>query len=83
MENEIKHSLTALLAAIKQGDGQAVAQEMARLDDFLERGRTGLHPQLVHFLENRSYAKAAMFLGGEENIPVGVCGGRAARSPRS
>ena len=38
-----------------------------------------LHPQLLHFLERRSYAKAAMFLGGAEDIPVGVCGGRAAR----
>ena len=47
--------------------------------DFLARGRTALHPQLVHFLENRSYAKAVMFLGGETDIPVGACGGRASR----
>jgi hypothetical protein len=30
-------------------------------------------------MENRSYAKALMFLGGETNIPVGVCGGKAGR----
>lgn len=83
MESQIKESLNALLAAIKAADGQTVADEMARLDDFLERGRPGLHPQLAHFLENRSYAKALMFLGGETNIPVGVCGGRAGKpSPR-
>jgi hypothetical protein len=52
---------------------------MSRIDFFLARGRAGLHPQLVHFLENRSYAKALMFLGGETNIPVGVCGGRAGK----
>ena len=79
METQIKTSLTALLAAIKLSDGQTVTDEMTRLDDFLERGRAGLHPQLVHFLENRSYAKALMFLGGDTDIPVGVCGGRAAR----
>jgi hypothetical protein len=79
METQIKDSLTALLAAIKAGDGQAIADAMARLDDYLERGRPGLHPQLIHFLENRSYAKALMFLGGESDIPVGVCGGRAGR----
>ncbi len=79
MESQIKHSLTALLGAIKSADGQVVADEMAKLDDYLERGRPGLHPQLVHFLENRSYAKALMFLGGESDIPVGVCGGRAGR----
>jgi len=79
MEIKIKAAIVALLAAIKAGDGQSVAEEMARLDDFLAQGRLALHPQLVHFLENRSYAKALMFLGGETNIPVGACGGRAAR----
>lgn len=80
METQIKESLTTLLAAIKAADGQRVAAEMARLDDFLANGRATLHPQLVHFLQNRSYAKAVMFLGGETDIPVGACGGRAGRS---
>jgi len=75
METQIKAALTALLAAIKAGEGQGVAEEMARLDGFLEQGRLTLHPQLVHFLAQRSYAKALMFLGGETDIPVGVCGG--------
>ncbi len=79
MEIQIKAAIVALLSAIKAGDGQSVAEEMARLDDFLAQGRLALHPQLVHFLENRSYAKALMFLGGETDIPVGSCGGRAAR----
>lgn len=79
METQIKNSLSALLAAIKIGDGQTVADEMMRLDEFVTRGRPGLHPQLVHFLENRSYAKALMFLGGDTDIPVGVCGGRAGK----
>jgi hypothetical protein len=75
METQIKESLVSLLAAIKAADGQTVAAAMARLDELLDRSRAGLHPQLVHFLENRSYAKALMFLGGETDIPVGVCGG--------
>jgi hypothetical protein len=75
METQIKDSLLSLLAAIKAADGQAIARDMAQLDDALARGRETLHPQLVHFLGNRSYAKALMFLGGEANIPVGVCGG--------
>jgi hypothetical protein len=81
METQIKDSLTALLSAIKTADGQTVADEMAKLDEYVSRGRAGLHPQLVHFLENRSYAKALMFLGGDTNIPVGVCGGRAGKKP--
>jgi hypothetical protein len=80
MEAQIKDSLISLLAAIKAANGKIIADEMARLDDFLERGRVSLHPQLVHFLEKRSYAKAVMFLGGESDIPVGICGGRAGRT---
>lgn len=68
------------MTAIEQSDGQVIATEMARLDGFLQTGRGALHPQLVHFLENRSYAKAVMFLGGDFDIPVGVCGGRHGRS---
>jgi hypothetical protein len=79
METEIKASLIALLDAIKVSNAKIISAEMARLDDFAARGRMTLHPQLLHFLERRSYAKAAMFLGGAENIPVGICGGRAAR----
>ncbi|MEX2044202.1 MAG: hypothetical protein WD941_02540 [Opitutus sp.] len=71
MESQIKDSLTALLAAIKAADGQRIADETARLDDYLERGRAGLHPQLAHFLEKRSYAKALMFLGGGQDIQAG------------
>lgn len=80
METQIKLAITKMLAAIKAGDGQIVAEAMAQLDGWLEQERMTLHPQLVHFLENRSYAKALMFLGGETDIPVGVCGGGRGRS---
>lgn len=80
MESHIKASLISLLSAIKESNGRVIAQEMLRLDQFLAEGRATLHPQLVHFLEQRSYAKAVMFLGGESDIPVGICGGRARRA---
>jgi hypothetical protein len=79
METEIKAALMALLDGIKNANGPVVAEQMARLDEFAAQGGHTLHPQLLHFLERRSYAKAAMFLGGAEDIPVGACGGRAAR----
>ncbi len=79
MEAQIKASLISLLSAIKSADGQAIATETARLDEYVERGRAGLHPQLVHFLQNRSYAKALMYLNGDVDIPAGVCGGRQRR----
>jgi hypothetical protein len=76
MEARIKESLMALMEGIKRADGDAVALQTARLEGYLDEGRAALHPQLVHFLERRSYPKALMFLGGESDIPVGSCGGR-------
>jgi hypothetical protein len=76
MEHQIKESLILLLDSIKRSDGTVVAAQMARLDDLLAEGRSHLRPQLIHFLERRSYAKALMFLGGETDIPAGVCGGK-------
>lgn len=79
MESDIKSSLDQLLDAIRRSDAAVIAREMARLDDFASRGRGALHPQLLHFLERRSYAKAALFLGGAADIPAGLCGGKAGR----
>lgn len=75
MEAEIKEALILLMESIKRSDGKSVAVQLGRLDGLLERGRGQLHPQLVHFLEGRSYAKAVAFLGGEGGIPVGNCRG--------
>ncbi len=81
MESEIKTALISLLDAIKRSDGAVIARDMATLDDLLARAQAagGLHPQLEHFLGNRSYAKALMFLGGASDIPAGSCGGRPAK----
>ncbi len=76
MEDRIKESLIALMDGIKRADGGAIASQMAMLDGYLEQARGTLHPQLVHFLERRSYPKALLFLGGESAIPAGSCGGR-------
>jgi len=67
-----------LLEGIKRSDDGRVAGEMARLDALLAKGRPELNPQLIHFLERRSYAKALQFLGGASDIPAGACGGRPA-----
>lgn len=76
MEERIKESLIALMDGIKRADGAAITGQMAALDAQLKQSRDSLHPQLVHFLDRRSYTKALMFLGGEPEIPAGSCGGR-------
>ena len=77
MEERIKESLISLMDGIKRADGGVIADQMALLEGQLEQARGRLHPQLVHFLERRSYAKALLFLGGESGIPSGSCGGRS------
>lgn len=79
---QLKDHLTLLMKAIKDGDGPGIIATMGQVEALLEANRAGLHPQLVHFLEQRSYAKALLFLGGAENIPVGRCGGRPGREER-
>lgn len=78
----LKDHLNRLMTASKDGDGAGINAAMGAVDSVLEANRAELHPQLAHFLEQRSYAKALLFLGGAEDIPVGRCGGRAGREGR-
>jgi hypothetical protein len=82
MESRIKDTLILLLASIKSADGPAVAAAMEQLDGFLAESGPSLHPQLAHYLQNRSYAKALAWLGGESGFaqpsnPPGGCGRHA------
>ena len=76
MQPQIKDSLISLMDAIKRSDGAVIVAEMTRLDALLESGRAAgtLHPQLEHFLEKRSYAKALQYLGGDTLQDQGFAG---------
>ncbi len=80
-ETKIKAALISLHAGIKSADGVAVTAALAELEALLAAHRDQLHPQLVHFLEGRSYAKALAWLGGGDELqakpasPPGGCGG--------
>jgi hypothetical protein len=75
MDTEIHDALRGLNAGIAKDDGAAIAAQTARLDELLARHRGSLHPQLAHFLERRSYAKALAWLGGETPA-AGTCAPR-------
>jgi len=79
-EAQIKDALIRFAAGIKDSDGNRLSGALADLEKLLAQHRAELHPQLAHFLEGRSYAKAAAFLGldlnaGRPSSPPGGCGG--------
>jgi hypothetical protein len=76
MESEIHDALLALNAGIAQADGAAIGAQTARLDELVTRHRGALDPQLAHFLERRSYAKALAWLDGATPA-AGTCAPRA------
>ena len=81
VEAKIKAALIRLHAGIKNSDGPEISTALNQVEAELGRHRAELHPQLVHFLAGRSYAKALAYLGGgdESDVkpasPPGGCGG--------
>ncbi len=79
-EDKIKAALIRFNAGITNADGGEISAGLSEVEALLAVHRIGLHPQLVHFLEGRSYAKAIAWLGGESRFakpasPPGGCGG--------
>jgi len=83
VEAKIKAALIQLHVGIKNSDGGAISSALNEVEAELNRHRDELHPQLVHFLAGRSYAKALAYLGGGDDLtarpasPPGGCGGHA------
>ncbi len=81
VETEIKGALIRFNEAIKNSDGNALSDALSQVEALLAAHRDHLHPQLRHYLEGRSYAKATAWLGAgsEWNTPAGSppggCGG--------
>jgi hypothetical protein len=80
-ELEIKDALIRFSGAIKNSDSTALSSALNDVEALLRTHRGELHPQLVHFLEGRSYAKALAWLGAGDELaakpasPPGGCGG--------
>lgn len=81
---QVKAALIRFQGGIKSSDGEAISGALAELDELLAAHRQQLDPRLVHFLEGRSYAKAALWLGvggegggGQPGTPPGGCSARS------
>jgi hypothetical protein len=79
---QIKAALMRFNDAIKSSDGAALSASLNEVEALLAAHRDSLHPQLRHFLEGRSYAKALAWLGAADELqarpasPPGGCGGQ-------
>ena len=62
MKQQITEALMAMTSGVSDSNAGALMTAMESLDDILSKSRDRLHPQLRHFLENRSYQKALTFL---------------------
>jgi len=49
---------------------------LAEVEAILALNRAQMPSELVHFLEKRSYEKAAQYCEGHSGIPRGTCGAR-------
>lgn len=80
-EAKIKAALIRFNSGIKNSDAGAISASLNEVEALLAVHRAELHPQLVHFLEGRSYAKALAYLGGADELttkpasPPGGCAG--------
>lgn len=70
LEANIKAALIRFHGAIKAADGAALSATLAEVEGLLSAHREELHPQLRHFLEGRSYAKALAWLGAGDVAAV-------------
>lgn len=73
LQSEIRECLLSLNESMNAANGAGMIAGMERLDRFVSTGAASLPPRLLHFLENRSYAKALDFLGGNAEVPRGSC----------
>lgn len=75
IRNTLKKTLSALLKSIEEANGDEIRAQIDKLDQLTRDHSKELDPNLLHFLQRRSYQKALAFLEGETDIPPGLCGG--------
>ncbi len=72
----LKAALISLQEGISGANPEQIKSSLSEIDLIKVEEKKSLDAQLRHYLKNRSYQKALMYIGGEEDIPVGRCGGK-------
>lgn len=71
MKDEIRESLKAIVTPV-ENKGSDLVEALRTLDAIVSNHSRDLHPQMRHFLQNRSYEKALLWLDGGEPVK-GIC----------
>ena len=67
----IKKSLLTIVSSERNGQGDLISA-LKQLDNILEEHEAEMDARLRHFLQNRSYEKALLWIEGE-TPPKGIC----------
>lgn len=71
--DQLHTTLQALMAAIDNREGEAIAAQLRQLDELSEGLGNQIPPMLRHYLAKRSYAKALDFLEGRDEAAAPNC----------
>ena len=71
MIHEIKESLLAIVSPNEKEKPDLVVA-LRKLDECVQERGNEMNPRLRHFLENRSYEKALLWIDSEKP-PKGIC----------
>lgn len=77
IEAQLRETLERLTGAIDSGDAAVIRSSLADIESTVAAHKSEIDAQLRHYLRNRSYLKALMYIKGESDIPKGRCGGRS------
>jgi len=73
----LRELLAKVCSPLPGKDGLALMMaSLEKLESLFAKYRDEMPAQLVHFLERRSYDKAAQYCAGPVTIARGSCGGR-------
>lgn len=69
-------ALISLQEAIRSTNSEQVLSAIREIDIAKVEEKKSMDAQLRHYVSNRSYEKALMYIRGEKDIEKGLCGGR-------
>lgn len=65
-ELSLKRTLEDFQAALASGAKEQLGESLQRINQLTDSTPSDTHPQLVHYLQKRSYQKAIQWLNGED-----------------